>query len=239
MIKTNIPAHIGIIPDGNRRYARKLLKSPWEGHESGIEKFTDFLEWCSEAGVKSTTFYVLSLENLENRPKKELEYLFSLAEKNMKDIISNRENSIHRNEVKINFIGIRRLLPENIQRLMAGVEDVTKNYKKHTLNLAMAYGGRQEINEAARRLAFDVKSGRILPGSVNESIVRSYLMTNGSGDPDMIIRTGGEKRLSNFLTYQSVYSELIFSDKLWPEFGKKDFEATLKEFQARKRNFGK
>jgi tritrans,polycis-undecaprenyl-diphosphate synthase [geranylgeranyl-diphosphate specific] len=239
MIKTNIPAHIGIIPDGNRRYAKKLLKSPWKGHESGIDKFTDFLEWCSDAGVKNTTFYVLSLENLENRPKNELKYLFSLAEKNMEDIISNRKNSIHRNEVKINFIGIRRLLPANIQKLMATVEKVTENYKKHTLNLAMAYGGRQEINEAARRLAFDVKAGRLLPGSVNEGTMRSYLMTNGSGDPDMIIRTGGEKRLSNFLTYQSVYSELIFSDKLWPEFGKKDFEATLKEFQARKRNFGK
>ncbi len=234
-----IPRHVGIIPDGNRRLAKRLVERPWKGHEWGLKKIREVMEWCKKAGVKTLTLYVLSLENLEKRPRGELECLFSLAREELKEILENPGHIAHRNETRINFMGKLDALPENLRDLISRVSNATKGYDKHVLNLAMAYGGRQEITGAARRISEDVKSGRINPEDVSDPLVRSYLYTNGSGDPDLIIRTGGEKRLSNFLPYQSVYSELAFTDKFWPEFSREDFEAAIRDFGQRKRRFGK
>lgn len=234
-----IPEHIGIIPDGNRRLARRLLEKPWKGHEWGLGKIKDIMRWSKEIGIRDITVYVLSLENLRKRPKKELDYLFALAKEEMKDIIGNKKNSIHKNKVKVRFFGRLEKLPSEIRVLIKGVEKSTSRYRKHRLNLAMAYGGRQEIESAMKRMSIDAKKGIINPDKINGSLIRSYLQTNGAKDPEIILRTGGEKRLSNFLTYQSVYSELIFLERMWPELSRKDFLGAIREFESRKRRFGK
>lgn len=235
----NVPKHVGIIPDGNRRLARRLLQKPWKGHEWGFEKIKKIMEWAKESGIKMITFYTLSLENLNKRPKRELNYLFGIARKELDDIIENRENTIHRDRIKLNFIGRLDLLPKELQEKMKRVSELTKNYSNQYVNLAIAYGGRQEIIDALRRIAADVKRGLVGANKINESLFRQYLWTNGFKDPDLIIRTGGEKRLSNFLPFQSAYSELVFVDSLWPEFSREDFVKAINDYMERERRFGK
>ncbi|MBN2042730.1 MAG: di-trans,poly-cis-decaprenylcistransferase [Candidatus Aenigmarchaeota archaeon] len=234
-----IPAHVGIIPDGNRRLAKRLMKTPWKGHEWGIEKIRDVMDWCKDLKIRTLTFYVLSLENLEKRPKRELNYLFSLAKKELNDVLNNPEHIAHKNRTRINFIGKLDVLPEDLQAIILKVAKMTEGYDDHILNLAIAYGGRQEITQAMERIAEDVKKGKFAPSEVNDPLIRSYLYTNGYGDPDLIIRTGGERRLSNFLPYQSVYSELVFMDVFWPEMDKRDFSKAIRDFESRQRRFGK
>lgn len=239
MIFLNIPQHVGIIPDGNRRLARRLVKSPWKGHEWGLCKIKEVLEWTNELGIKVVTFYVLSLENLEKRPKREMDFLFSLAGKELGDILKDKEHIIHRNKVNVRFFGRIDLLPEDIREKIAKVEKITNIYSDYSLNLAIAYGGRQEIVDASRRIAHDVDQGVLRPEKIDESLLRKYFWTNGFPDPDMIVRTGGEKRLSNFLPFQSTYAEIFFLDKFWPEMKKEDFMAAVNEFSDRQRRFGK
>ena len=235
----NTPEHIGIIPDGNRRLARRLLQKPWKGHEWGFEKIKKIIEWSREFGIKVITIYTLSLENLKGRSKRELNYLFSIARKELDHIMENNDNIIHRNRVNLKFVGRLDLLPKDLQEKMRKVSELTKRYSKQYINLAIAYGGRQDIVNAVKNIASDVSMGKLLPGRINEKLFRTYLWTNGQKDPDLIIRTGGEKRLSNFLTFQSTYSELVFVDCLWPEFSKKDFVNAIEDYKQRKRKFGK
>lgn len=234
----NSPKHVGIIPDGNRRLARRLIKSPWKGHEWGLGKLKEVLEWCNGLGIKIVTFYTLSLENLEKRPKREIKYLFSLAKKEIKNILDDEDHVVHRNNARVSFFGKIDLLPPDLQKGIEEVSDMTKDYSDFYLNLAIAYGGRQEIVDASRRMAADAAKGTVSPAKISESLLRQYFWTNGFRDPDLIIRTGGEKRLSNFLLFQSSYSELIFLDKFWPELEREDFADAVKEFRSRKRRFG-
>ena len=234
-----IPEHVAIVPDGNRRLAKRLLKRPWKGHEWGVEKIKDIMDWCKELGTRVVTVYLLSLENLEKRPKKEIAFLFDLARKEMKSILEDKDHVVHRNKVSVSFFGRLDLLPADLRQEIRKVTEKTKCYSDYFLNLAIAYGGRQEIVDAAARIAEDAVAGRIKPGSVNEKVMRRYFWTNGFSDPDLIIRTGGERRLSNFLPFQSTYSELVFMDKFWPELEKKDFFSAVKEFGERQRRFGK
>ena len=234
-----VPEHVGIIPDGNRRLARRLLQKPWKGHEWGFQKVKNLIEWSKELGIKVLTFYTLSLENLERRPKRELNYLFNIARKELDDIIENGENIVHRNRVKLSFWGRLDLIPEDLRERMERVSDITKNYSRQYVNLAIAYGGRQEILDASRRLATDLKKGKIQEDKIDESLFRKYLWTNGFKDPDLIVRTGGDKRLSNFLPFQSVYSEIVFLDKFWPELEKEDFSRAVRDFEGRERRFGR
>ena len=231
--------HVGIIPDGNRRLAKKLMERPWKGHEWGVGKIKDVLKWAKETGIKVITFYLLSLENLKKRPKREKDYLFSIARRELKDILGNKKHIIHKNRVKIKFFGRLDLVPNDLQELMRKVTEMTKNYSNYFLNLAIAYGGRQEIVDASKRLAIDVKKGIINPEKVDEKTFREYLWSNGFPDPDLIIRTGGEKRISNFLIFQSSYSELVFFDVMWPEFCKRHFFQAIEEFKRRERRFGR
>lgn len=233
------PKHIGIIPDGNRRLAKRVMKRPWKGHEWGLQKVRNLIDWCKEFGVRVVTFYALSLENYRKRPKREIKYLLRLAEKEMKSVLEDGNHSVHRNEVRVSFFGKMDVLPREIRENAKKVMDATKGYSKYSLNVALAYGGRQEIIEAARSMASDAVDGKLSPGEINEDSINGYLWTNGFGDPEMIIRTGGEKRLSNFLPYQSAYSELVFVEKMWPEFGKADFRKSIEEFEKRQRRFGK
>jgi tritrans,polycis-undecaprenyl-diphosphate synthase [geranylgeranyl-diphosphate specific] len=230
--------HIGIIMDGNRRFAKRLVKKPWMGHKWGLEKARDVLQWACEANIKYFTAYTLSLENLKSRPKNELKLILSYVEKEIDEIMKNKNHIVHRFNVSIRFIGRIRVLPKNLQKKIRDAEKLTKNYNKHFLNIALAYGGQQEIVDATKKILKKGLKGIIKPSNINEEVIKHHLYTNGQPFPDLIIRTGGEKRLSNFLSFQSAYSELIFIDKKWPEITKRDFTNTLKEFERRQRRFG-
>jgi len=234
-----IPTHIGVILDGNRRFAKRLMKKPWEGHKLGLQKARKVLKWACEYGIKYFTAYVLSLENLKSRPKKELEYILSYLEQEVDSIIQEKDHLIHELKVQVRFIGRLNELPVRLREKMKRVEEITKRYKNHYLNVAVAYGGQQEIVDATKKIVKKCLKGILSPSKIDENVFKEHLWTNGQPMPDLILRTGGEKRLSNFLTFQSVYSELIFTDKKWPEITKSDFIAALKEFEKRQRRFGK
>ncbi len=219
--------HIGIILDGNRRFAKKLSQEPWKGHEEGAKKVEKLFDWCKELNIKQITLYCFSLENF-NRSKKEVNFLINLFKKEFKRMQGNRK--INENKIKIKFIGERERLDKELQRIMKNLEEKTKNYDNYQINFALAYGGRQEILSAVKKIIKDKKE-------VNEENFQNSLWLNEN--PDLIIRTGGERRISNFLPWQSVYSEWIFLDKMWPEFTKEDLESAIKEFHNRERRFGK
>jgi tritrans,polycis-undecaprenyl-diphosphate synthase [geranylgeranyl-diphosphate specific] len=235
----NVPTHLGLVPDGNRRFAKRLMKTPWKGHQWGNEKLKDVFEWCAEAGVKVITVYALSLENLTSRPKHEIDFLLSLAKKEAKGVIENSNHFVHKNRIRLKFFGRTDLLPKDLQSLFRRAEQRTKSYSSYYLNFAIAYGGRQELVEASRRIAVRISKGQLDPEDVDERTVRENLQTNGHPDPDLIIRTGGEKRLSNFLLFQSAYSELAFTDTYWPALTKKEMLSILRDYGNRERRFGK
>jgi len=219
--------HIGIILDGNRRYAKKLLREPWKGHDSGAEKVEKLFDWCKELAVAELTLYVFSLQNF-NRDKKEVDYLMDI----FCTFFESEEikNKIKNNQIKIRFIGRRHLLPQKVQKIITRLEQETKDHAGLIANFAMAYGGREEIVDAVNRL---VKEGK----TVDEQTFSQYLELQS--EPDIVIRTGGERRTSNFLVWQSWYSEWFFVDKFWPEFEKEDLVKVLEEFNQRERRFGR
>ena len=234
-----LPRHIGVILDGNRRFAKQLMKHPWIGHEYGLKKARQVLEWACESGIKYITAYTLSLENMSTRPKKELSMILRYLEREAENIFDNANHVVHRFSINVRFIGRIHVLPKRLQKKMKLAEDRTKRYKKHFLNIAVAYGGQQEIIDATREILKKGLKGIIKPAQINETIMKEHLYTNGQPFPDLIFRTGGEKRLSNFMPFQAAYSELIFTDKKWPELTRHDFNAALKEYARRKRKFGK
>ncbi|MFH0949273.1 MAG: polyprenyl diphosphate synthase [Candidatus Aenigmatarchaeota archaeon] len=234
-----IPQHIGVILDGNRRFAKQLMKKPWIGHKFGPEKTREVLRWACDSGIKYVTAYVLSLENLKSRPRHELNIILNYVEKEADNILENHAHAIHELNVNVRFIGRVNLLPNKLRKKIRAVELATQKYKKHFLNIAIAYGGRQEIVDATRKILEKGLKGIIKPHNLNENIMKAHLYTNGQPYPDMIFRTGGEKRLSNFMAFQSAYSEFIFTDKKWPELTKEDFNDALDEYARRKRKFGK
>jgi tritrans,polycis-undecaprenyl-diphosphate synthase [geranylgeranyl-diphosphate specific] len=215
------------------------MKRPWKGHEWGVSKVKKLFDWSKDLGIKTITFYALSLENLEKRPDREVKYLMNLAKKEVDDIINNPENFVHKNNIRVTFFGNLHLLPKDLHEKMDKAMEMTHGYRKYVINFAIAYGGRQEIIEACKNIAFGVKSGDITPARIDEMMIKHNLQTNGYGDPDLVIRTGGEKRLSNFLLFQSAYSELAFVDTLWPDFDKKEYVKVIKEYTNRDRRFGK
>jgi len=232
------PEHIGIILDGNRRWAINRSMNPWEGHYWGADKTEEVLRWCLKLGIKSVTLYAFSTENF-NRPPKEVEELMKLFERKLKDVLNNKD--IHEYKVKIKVIGRLGLLPKNIQEIIRQIEDATKDYNERFLNIALAYGGRAEIIDATREIARDVMDGKLKPEEINEDIFERYLYTSHlpKQDPDLIIRTSGEERLSGFLLYQSAYSELCFLDVYWPEIRLIDLLRAIRTYQKRRRRFGK
>ncbi|MBI5347283.1 MAG: di-trans,poly-cis-decaprenylcistransferase [Candidatus Aenigmarchaeota archaeon] len=234
-----IPMHVGVILDGNRRFAKELMKKPWEGHKLGVIKAREVLEWACELGVKYFTAYVLSLENLSTRPRKELKLILKYLESEADEMIQDAGHAVHRFRINVRFIGRLNILPETLQKKLSAVEGATKNYKNHFLNIAVAYGGQQEIVDATKKIVKKCLDGVLNPASLDEKIMKENLYTNGQPFPDLIIRSGGEKRISNFMTFQSAYSELVFLDKKWPALTKADFLSAIKEFESRKRRFGR
>ena len=234
-----VPTHLGVILDGNRRYAKQLMKRPWAGHKMGLEKSREVLEWACGAGIKYITAYTLSLENFNTRPKNELRMILGYLESEADNILENKDHIVHKKSIKVRFIGRTQILPDRLQEKLQKVEEKTAKNTNHILNIAVAYGGQQEIADAVKEILLKGLEGIIKPSDVNEQLVKHHLYTNGQPMPDLIFRTGGEKRLSNFMPFQSAYSELIFTDKKWPELSKKDFDMALEEFAARQRRYGK
>jgi len=219
--------HIGIILDGNRRFAKKLMQNPLKGHEHGARKVEELINWLIEFDIKELTLYAFSLENL-NRPKEEVKHLMKLFKKEFSRL--KEEENIHKHKVRIKFIGKRELLDSELKKIMNEIEEDTKDYQNKIINFAIAYGGRQEILEAVRKI---VKSKKSL---TEKNFAESLWLKS---EPDLIIRTGGEKRTSNFLLWQAVYSEWVFLDKMWPEFTKEDLARAIKDLKKRRRNFGR
>ncbi len=231
------PEHIAIILDGNRRWASEKALDPWFGHEKGAEKVEQLLDWCLKLGVKSITLYAFSTENFR-RSKNEVEEIMQIAEKQFQKILT--DERIHKNRIHVKVIGRLSLLPKDLQQLIMDVENATRDYDEHFLNLALAYGGRAEIVDAAKKIADKVNEGELGPEEIDEHVFEKYLYTShmSKQDPDLIIRTSGEERLSGFLLWQSAYSELCFLDVYWPSFRFIDLLRAVRTFQRRKRRFG-
>ncbi|MEK6919368.1 MAG: polyprenyl diphosphate synthase [Nanoarchaeota archaeon] len=225
-----VPKHVGIILDGNRRFAKRLMTMPWRGHEFGAGKIHDLLKYFKSYGVMELTLYALSIDNINNRPKNELSMLFKIFRDELRTM-SLKE--LKDGGISIRFVGNLIMLPDDIRLQCEKLEGDTSKNKPFIVNFAIAYGGREEIINAVKRIIVS----KVKPSSINEKTFSNNLYL--SHDPDLIIRTGGEKRTSNFLPWQSTYSEWVFLDKMWPEFGKEDLKACITEFSNRKRNFGK
>lgn len=232
----NIPKHVAIIMDGNRRWARKLEKPPWYGHFFGSKKLEEIMEWCRELGIRTLTVYAFSTENFRRSPE-EVSALMNLFEQKFKELLE--DERVHRYGIRVNVIGRKEMLPENVRKAAEEVEHATRKYSNYILNIALAYGGRSEITDAVREIVRDVLAGKLKPGEIDEELIKRYLYNPGMPDPDIVIRTGGEERISNFLLYQIAYSELFFVDVYFPEFRKIDFLRIIREFQKRQRRFGR
>jgi len=232
------PAHIGIILDGNRRWARSHSLDPSMGHYYGADKTEEVLRWCLDLGIKTITLYVFSTENF-NRPRREVERLMELFEERLQRLKEDRD--IHEHKVRVKVIGRINLLPRRLQKIIREIEAVTRNYDEHFLNLAIAYGGRAEIIDATRKIAKKVLNGELSIENIDEETFERNLYTSHlpKQDLDLIIRTSGEERLSGFLLYQSAYSELCFIDVYWPEFRRIDLLRAIRTYQSRKRRFGR
>lgn len=231
------PEHIAIILDGNRRWASDKILNPWLGHEKGAEKVEELLDWCLKLGVKSVTLYAFSTENFR-RTSDEVGEIMRIAEERFRKLLT--DERIFRDRVRVKVIGRVNLLPESLQQLIKNVEESTGSYDEHFLNFAFAYGGRAEIVDAARKIAEEVHEGKLDPEKVDEKTFEQYLYTSHmpQQDPDLVIRTSGEERLSGFLLWQSAYSELCFLDVYWPDFRMIDLLRAVRTFQNRKRRYG-
>ena len=228
-----MPEHVGIIMDGNRRFAQRLMLEPWKGHEWGAKKAEEVLDWCIETGIKTVTLYSLSYENFKSRPKQEISMLLKLIENEALRVAKLKK--VHEKKAKFTVIGRLDMLPKSVQSALNKLTDATKDYDGVIVNLAIAYGGREEIVNAVKNIV----QSKLDISSLDEKTFGTFLYTGGMSDPDLIIRTGGEKRISGFLLWQAAYSELYFSDKIWPNFDKDDCMAAVEDYTLRKRRFGK
>lgn len=223
--------HVGIILDGNRRYAKKNNLFLWEGHRKGAEKVKELVEWCKNLSVNELTLYTFSLENF-HRPKKEVVTLFGLFRKNLKELL--KQKSFR--DASITFIGRLHLFPEDISKMMIAVTEKSKHNSKIRINFAVGYGGRAEIVDALKKIITNLKEKSLREEEISEEIITKNLYL--PDEPDLIIRPGGEKRVSNFLLWQGYYSEWYFTDTLWPEFTQQEFSHAMADYQKRVRRFG-
>jgi short-chain Z-isoprenyl diphosphate synthase len=235
------PRHLGIIMDGNRRFARLLGASDVAvGHRLGADKLREMLDWCFEHEIPVVTVWGFSLDNF-SRTSEEVQTLFDLFEVKTREMVDSRD--LHDNQVRVRLIGRRDLLPASLQEAITLVERATGRYERFVLNIALAYGGREEISDAFRDYLGDqLKTGTDLRQaleSFNHPALERYLYTSGLPEPDLIVRTSGEVRMSGFLMWQSAYSEYYFCDTNWPAFRKIDFLRALRSYDERQRRFGK
>ncbi len=227
--------HLAIIMDGNRRFAWSKALQTGIGHKMGKMKLEQVLDWVLELNIHYFTVYALSTENL-SRPENELKGLFDLYIEGLKDIAD--DERIHKNKVKVQIIGRRELLPESVNAAITYAENKTADYNDFTFTVCLAYGSREEMIGAIKSIAEDHSAGDLPLESIDEEEVSRRLYTADMPDPDLVIRTSGEERISNFLLWQMAYTELYFTDVYWPSFSKKELLKAIQTYQARKRRFG-
>ncbi|AHC51117.1 UDP-diphosphate synthase [Sulfolobus acidocaldarius SUSAZ] len=230
------PFHVGIIPDGNRRWARNNRLPLDQGYYTGYVKLRDVLTWILEIGISTVTVFALSAENCEKRTQQELSMIFKYLKIGLDELLTS--DLVHKYQVRVKAIGMLDKLPEDLKKLVVDLESTTEKYNKKKLILAICYGGRQEILDAIRKIMNDYKLGIIDSKSIDESTFRKYLYDQELSDIDLLIRSSGEIRISNFLLWHLAYSELFFVDVYWPDFRKIDLWRAIRSFQKRKRNFG-
>jgi len=229
---------VALILDGNRRWAKRHLVMNKQGHWKGADAVENLLDWCEEFNIKIITVYALSAENLE-RDDEELQYLYELIRMRLEKLYN--DPRIHKNRMRVKGIGRIELLPESIKEVLRRLDDATKDYDNHFLNVALAYGGQYELVDAVKKIGKKIKEGTLDVSDINKNEIEANLYTSHlpQSSPDLILRTSGEKRLSGFLIWQSAYSELVFMDIFWPEFRKIDLMRAIRTFQERKRRLGK
>ncbi len=228
-----VPDHIAIIMDGNGRWATRRSMNRLKGHEQGAKAVREAVKGCRELGIPYLTLFAFSSENWK-RPQEEVNHLMGL----FKFFIKRELKELKKNGVKVNFIGHINKLPSDVQGLVQHALEETCENSDLVLTIALSYGGQSEIVDAAKKLALKVKTGELEPEDISEEKFASSLDTAGMPDPDLIIRTSGEKRLSNFLLWQCAYAELVFQDVLWPDFKKANLEQALEEYYSRCRRYG-
>lgn len=228
-----LPEHIGIIMDGNGRWAKKRGLPRSAGHTAGAQTFRKIARYCSDIGIKYLTVYAFSTENWR-RPKEEIDALMRL----FKDYLTEAIRDFKDDSIVLRFLGDRSAFSDDLLALMDENEDESKDREGMVLNIAMNYGGRAELIKAMREIAAEAADGKISPDDINEEMISNHLYTKGQPDPDLIIRPSGENRTSNFLLWQSAYAEYVIMDVLWPDFKEKDLDAALIEYAKRNRRFG-
>jgi tritrans,polycis-undecaprenyl-diphosphate synthase [geranylgeranyl-diphosphate specific] len=230
-----VPKHLAIIMDGNRRFAARAGMNVRDGHAKGRDTLEELLNWCLDLGIPILTVYALSTENL-SRPKEELDGLMDLFDRALRDLAT--DERVHRHGIRVRVFGKREILPARVREAIDIAERATEKYTNYRYNVALGYGGRDEIVDAIRALAREVRSGALEPEALDTEAVSRHLYTADLPDPDLVFRTSGEERISNFLLWQSAYSELYFSDVLWPGLTRVDFLRAIRSFQLRRRRYG-
>ncbi len=229
-----VPRHVAIIMDGNGRWAQKRLLNRVKGHEKGAETVRTIVRTCRKAGVQFLTLYAFSTENWQ-RPAAEIKALMSL----LKRFLANEEKELKENNIRLNIIGQPHRLPEDVRAVINKVKASTAENDGLLLNLALSYGGRTEITEMVKAIATKAAAGTIKPDQIDETLVSEHLYTRDIPDPDLMIRTSGEMRISNFLLWQLAYAELFITPTLWPDFSPEEFMAILDDYKNRDRRYGK
>ena len=231
--KQKVPEHVAIIMDGNGRWASKKGLPRSFGHNKGVSVLKEILKVSKKLGCRVLTVYAFSTENW-TRPTKEVNFLIKL----FSEVLGNEIEEIHKESIKIRFIGDLSPFPDTLKKIVYTSESLTKDNNAFLLNVCINYGGRQEIVKVAKELALKSSAGEIKPSEINEELFNSELLTGGIKDPELLIRTSGEKRISNFLLWQLAYSEIYISDVLWPEFNEHEFLKAIIDYQSRNRRFG-
>ncbi len=231
--RTNLPAHIAIIMDGNGRWAKKRSLGRIAGHRKGVDAVRNVVKACRKLEIPYLTLYAFSMENW-NRPKEEVSALMGL----LKHFIKKELEDLRSNGIRLKVIGRMELLPQDVRELVQEAIDKTSHNTDMNLIIALSYGSRDEIVHAARRFAKDALEGRVNPDDLDEARFSEYLYTSGIPDPDLLIRTSGEMRISNFLLWQLAYTEIYITDALWPDFDKEELAKAIKSYQGRERRFG-
>ena len=233
MTDRKIPQHVAIILDGNGRWAKSRKLPRTQGHLEGVKRVDETIETCIKLGIKVLTIYVFSTENW-NRPKNEVSMLIHT----LVAVLNRKVKKMHESGVRLQFIGRRQGVPDQVTKGFEEATQLTKNNTKLTVNVAFNYGGRTEILDAVAKVVEDVQSGKVKQGQITEDSFSQYLYTKGLPDPDLLIRTSGEKRISNFLLWQLSYAEFYFTEKFWPDFDEAEFRKAIEDFQNRERRYG-